>query len=106
MKITSNKDRRQKWEGLVEDQKKSGLSQNEFCKLHDLSLSTFGYYRKSKKIKTAPEKPVREFMPVNLTKPISESEVRVILPNGFQFVFRSDTESPRIKELIGIFLSC
>lgn len=38
-------DRHEKWKELVAEQEKSGLSQLEFCRQHNLVASKFGYYR-------------------------------------------------------------
>ena len=36
MNIQNQQERRTKWESLVEEQEKSGLSQKDFCKANDL----------------------------------------------------------------------
>lgn len=45
MNIQNQQERHAKWEVLIEEQEKSGLSQKDFCKSGDLVLSKFIYYR-------------------------------------------------------------
>jgi hypothetical protein len=105
MNSATNKDKREKWLALVEEQEKSGLTQEAFCVLHNLAVSNLVYYRKIFRGKQLPKDPSGTFSAVNITKP-SSGEIRLILPNGFQCVFPPDLESTRVKELIGTLLSC
>jgi transposase len=43
---------RQEWETIVNTWKKSGKSQNNFCKENNISISTFGYWISKLKKKT------------------------------------------------------
>ena len=106
MNSMPNQEKREKWKILVEEQEKSGLSQEEFCNQNNLSSSSFSYYRSIFRRKQLPKQPSGIFAPVNVSKSVSVNEIRLVLPNGFQCFFPSDLESSRIKELVGIFLSC
>lgn len=102
----TNKEKREKWKNIIDDQESSGLSQEEFCKTHNLSSSTFCYYRSIFRGKQESKKTSGSFTSVNISKSVSLSEIRLTLPNGFQCTFPADVDSVRIKELVGIFLSC
>lgn len=106
MSSMTNKDRREKWKLLIEEQEKSTLSQEAFCKSHNLSSSSFVYYRGIFRGNQQSNKSKGAFAPVTIAKPTTLHEIRLTLPNGFQCIFPSDLESSRIKELVGIFLSC
>ena len=99
-----------KWQALIYEQIKSGLTQTEFCKKHELVLSQFTYYRgvlldkpqsDSKKIKAT-------FSPVKIVPADSHaaSDIRLTLPNGFQCVFSSRLELAHVKRLMEVLLSC
>jgi len=100
-------ERRDKWKALIEEQEQSDLSQDAFCKLHNLSFSNFTYYRRQFQGKHPVQKKVSgTFSPVSLAKASSTNEIRLSLPNGFQCSFPIDITTARIKEIVGVFLSC
>jgi hypothetical protein len=110
MDAAENHDQYVKWEELIEEQEKSGLSQIEFCKQRNLKASQFGYYRgviKSKdKIKTN-QKNQQLFSAVQIKKPdLTASEIKIILPNGFQCVIPSAMDTAQLKKIMGALLSC
>ena len=106
MNNITNEAKREKWEKIIEDQEKSGLSQEAFCKANNLPSTSFVYYRGIFRGKQQPNKTSGAFAPVTVAKAMSANEIRLTLPNGFQCTFPTDLESSRIKELVGIFLSC
>lgn len=53
MNVTKKSEHHAKWQSLIEEQEKSGLSQTEFCKQHSIAISQFGYYRGLLKAKDA-----------------------------------------------------
>ncbi len=107
MNNTDQQAKRDKWKTLIAEYEISGLSQVEFCKQNELSLAQFSYYRGALKPEQRTSKnPPSTFVPVKVNQQAAINEMRVILPNGFQFAFPSEIESSRIKELIGVFLSC
>ena|SRR5579862_8393770 len=106
MNDITNETKREKWKKIIEDQEKSGLSQEAFCKANNLSSTSLVYYRGIFRGKHKSEKLSAKFAPVNVAKTTSINEIRLTLPNGFQCTFPIDLESSRIKELVGIFLSC
>ena len=99
---------RAEWQSLVEEQEKSGLSQKEFCSVRGLVLSQFVYYRSIFKTKKSETKPDSLFTPVQIKpKEVSVStEIKIILPNGFQCFVSSLIPSSHLKNLLGALLSC
>lgn len=100
-------ERRTKWQELIEEQEKSGLSQDAFCKLHNLVFSNFTYYRSKFRGKAqVQKKPPGTFTPVSVTKSPVTHEIRLSLPNGFQCSLPLDIDPLRVKELLEVILSC
>lgn len=107
MNNTEQQVKREKWKTLIAEYETSGLSQVDFCKQKELSSAQFGYYRGALKPKqNDPKKPSNAFVPVKINQQTNASEIRLTLPNGFHCTFSSDIEGSRVKELIGVFLSC
>lgn len=78
MSSMTNKDRREKWKLLIEEQEKSNLSQEEFCKSHNLSSSSFVYYRGIFRGNQQLNKSESAFTPVTIAKPTTLHEIRLI----------------------------
>ncbi|CAN5194768.1 hypothetical protein BH09PAT2_BH09PAT2_11010 [soil metagenome] len=109
MNATEQSIRHEQWLTRVVEQERSGLSQTEFCKQNNLVISQFTYYRgliKASERDTLPKSNV--FTPVKIHKPEqkSSSEIRILLPNGFQCFIPSHLEASHIKNLIAALLSC
>lgn len=97
----------EQWKKLIETQQASGLSQKEFCKQHDLGLSQFVYYRCQ--LKSGSSAKESSFTPVKVTtndSVTSSTDIKLILPNGFQCVFPARTEASQVKRLVEALLSC
>ncbi len=100
---------RVKWQSLIEEQEKSGLSQAEFCKQRNITIAQFGYYRGL--LKTKDQSKLRKpevFSPIEIKKqdPKLSNEIKVVLPNGFQCYFPASVDSMQIKRLMEALLSC
>lgn len=98
-----------KWKALIEEQEKSGQSQAEFCKQHEISIAQLGYYRgilKNKNRSAVKSRPL--FSPVQIKKPDikTSSEIKITLPNGFHCYFPASIESTQIKKIIEVLLAC
>ena len=111
MNVIKNLDHYAKWNVLIEEQEKSGLSQIEFCKQRNIKPSHFGYYRgviKSKdKIKaTQVNQQLFSAVQIKNTESNKLSEVKITLPNGFQCVIPSAMDAVQLKKLMGALLSC
>lgn len=101
-------DRREKWKLLIDEQEQSGLTQEAFCKQHNLNQATFTHYRglfRGRK-SVQPKIATSVFTPINITKPTTSNEIRITLPNGFLCTFSVDINPNRIKEIVENILSC
>lgn len=101
-------ERREKWKLLINEQEQSGLTQEAFCKQHNLNQATFTHYRglfRGRK-SLQPKSEISVFKPINITKPAGSSEIRLTLPNGFLCTFPVDINPARIKEIVENILSC
>lgn len=96
------------WRQLVSEQEASGLSQTEFCKQHNLVVSTFGYYRRVIKSKEKIGSDKKLFSPIQIKNRelIKSSDIKIILPNGFQCIISYAMEISQIKQLMEALLSC
>lgn len=101
-------DRRTHWKALIEEQESSGLSQRKFCEEREIALSQFTYYRGVFKSARPSKLATHAFAPITLTKAESSSltDIRLILPNGFQCVFSSHLDSAKVKQLVETLLTC
>ena len=108
MKKSETKNLREHWFTLVEEQKKSGLSQKSFCEKNGLNLSKFVYYRCLCKKQTSPCLPKTAFVPVKLanTDSVVANEIKLSLPNGFHCTFPSSMDMVQLKRMIGVLLTC
>jgi hypothetical protein len=97
------------WDSLIIEQEKSGLSQKDFCNQRGLVLSQFVYHRCSRN----KSKPTQVAEPIlQPVKIVSEeasapcAEIRLSLPNGFQFSFPCSLDTTQLKQLVEVLLSC
>lgn len=109
MQKENSEQRYARWRQLVEEQNKSGMTQKIFCKQHNISLSQFIYYNCLLKNKDNP--PVKipsSFAPVKISDKynMTSGEIKLSLPNGFQFTFPSDLDVIQVKRLVEVLLSC
>jgi|SRR5579872_2377596 len=109
MNIAKKSENRVKWQSLIEEQEKSGLSQAEFCKQRNITMAQFGYYRGLLKAKDqAKLKKPELFSPVQIKKEDTKlsGKIKIVLPNGFQCYFPASVDSMQIKRLMEALLSC
>ena len=110
MKRERTEQRYAKWRQLVEDQNKSGLTQKIFCQQHNISLSQFIYYNcllKNKDNPTVKKPPAFASVKISDKSTITSSrEIKLSLPNGFQFTFPSDLDVAQIKRLVEVLITC
>ena len=105
--LTKRIDRYTKWQELIAQQEKSGLSQMEFCKLQGLSKSNFVYYKgviKSKSVieeHKVKEKLSPTFSAVQIKRPESSvaSDIKILLPNGFQCFIPSVIDMVQVTQV-------
>src|SRR5579883_1814193 len=109
MNAIEQSDRHTKWRTLIDEQEKSGLSQSEFCRQHNIVFSQFGYYRGILKANNrTPSKKTELFSPVQFKKSETKlsDEIKIILPNGFQCYLPVSIDSLHMKKLMEVLLSC
>ena|SRR5579871_1061122 len=109
MNVTKKSANHAKWQSLIDEQEKSGLSQAEFCKQQNIAIAQFGYYRGLLKAKDqAKLKKPELFSTVQIKKQDTKSsdEIKIVLPNGFQCYFPASIDSIQIKRLMEALLSC
>ncbi len=99
---------REKWQKLIEEQEKSGLTQAEFCQQRNIVLSQFVYYRGITKGKSKSPPESNPLMPIKISKPLSKisSEIKLVLPNGLQCMVPSEIDITQIKLLVEALLRC
>lgn len=100
--------RRDQWRAIVEKQEISGLSQTEYCKQNNLVISQFTYYRGLIRASEHTSSKVNVFSPIklNMTEQNTSSDIRILLPNGFQCFIPSPIDASHVKRLIEVLLSC
>lgn len=108
MNSNEKDDRYAAWKELVADHEKSGLSQTEFCKQHNLILSKFGYYRSVIKSQNKVITNQKLFSSVQIKKSElnTSAEIKIILPNGFQCFIPCVMDSLQLKRVMEALLSC
>ena len=108
MSSTKNPDQNIQWEELISKQEKSGLSQKEFCKQNNIRLPQLGYHRGLIKSKERIKKNQKLFSEVQIKQPVLNvtSEIKIILPNGFQCFISSAIDTLQVKRLMEALLSC
>lgn len=108
MKSTQKLDRYAKWREIVSEQEASGLSQSEFCRQRNLVLSKFVYYRGSIKSREKTNASQKLFSAVSIKPPESKaaSEIKIILPNGFQCIVPAMMDVVCVRCLMEALLSC
>jgi len=91
--------RRTKMFELISQQVQSGLTQEQFCKNHQISIATFGYWRKKYIQSKQPSSP-NEFVPIRIKNTIpSKHSIEIELPN--QIVLRcQDWQTEQLPLLI------
>lgn len=82
---------------LIEQWESSGASQEDFCNSHDITLSTFTYwrgkYRKSSQVEES------SFIELH---PSCCSSLEVIYPNGVKIRLPQDASASDLQVLIGL----
>lgn len=109
MKEDEKQQRHDKWRKLVEEYFQSSMTQNSFCEQRGLSLPKFVYYRGQFKMREKASPSNASFEPVKIPareKAAIATEVKLLLPNGFQCVFPVNTDAIQIKRLVEALLSC
>ena len=107
--MTEQESRYSEWRNLIEEQEKSGMNQDLFCKMKGVSVAKLQYYRK--KTQSTPAQPRQKFTEIKLTPtvpkpPLVSKEIRLVLQNGIQCFLPADIDIKRAKEWVEALLSC
>lgn len=107
--MTEQESRYAEWRTLIEEQEKSGMDQDSFCKIKGVSVAKLQYYRK--KTRATPAQPRQKFTEIKLTPivpkpPLVSKEIRLILQNGIQCFLPTDIDIKQAKEWVEVLLSC
>jgi len=90
---------------LIRKWEKSGLSQEQFFRTHEIAKSTFGYWRKKYLKETGRIKEKESFIPVKIG-PVAPKKNQAIgtlelfYPNGVRLVCSENMDFSRLKPLI------
>jgi hypothetical protein len=109
MNTAKQSTRHEQWQTIVNKQEQSGLSQTEYCKQNNLVLSQFTYYRgviKGSERAISPKLDIFTPIKINKTEQSQSSDIRILLPNGFQCFIPSHVDTLHIKRLMEVLLSC
>ena len=66
------------WQQHFKDWQQSGLSQRDYCKQHNLTFSSFGYWRSRLKANSTADS---KLIPVSVSRPTS---INIYLPSGIR----------------------
>lgn len=111
--MNSRRSQRNKWFSLIEEQEKSQLSVQAFCKEKGINYANMNYYRhqfKKQKISSINKLP-QQIVPVQLTatgeKNITPlNEIKLILKNGLQCLLPGTTDITAIGQLLKALQTC
>lgn len=109
MNAEDQKQRHENWRKIINEYLQSDMTQKSFCEKQNLSLPKFVYYYSQFKREKESQFNNPAFVPVkvpNLDKTTGISDIKLLLPNGFQCTFTSHTDMLQIKRLIEVLLSC
>lgn len=102
---TNKKYTKAQWYALIRKWESSGLSQAKFNDEHQISKSTFGYWRK-KYLLEQKQPSSKRMIPVHILpseepQPVEEVQnLEIVYPNGVRVVCPVQMESSRVKALI------
>lgn len=91
---------------LIRKWKSSGLAQVNFCQEHQISISTFGYWRKKYLREETTSENKSQMIPVHIQpqeimETVNQSEsLEIVYPNGVRIVCPARIETSRVKDLI------
>lgn len=86
----------QQWQALIEAQQTSGLTVNQFCTEHNITLSNF-YLRRKKHVEqsVSDDSSVDNWLPLQNVMQVNQDErhwqIELTLPNGVVLNMRTDS---------------
>ncbi len=98
------------WKLHLDGWRDSGLSQAAYCRQHGLSLSCFGYWRRTlapKPEDAAASAAIPALVPIMVDDaPLTEGRIEVRLPNGLQVILPTRLDPARLVPTIRALWSC
>lgn len=98
------------WKTHLDGWHNSGLSQAAYCRQHGLSLSSFGYWRRtlaSKSQGAAVSASMPALVPIVVADaPLTDGLIEFHLPNGLQVILPSGLDPARLVPTIRALWSC
>ena len=92
------------WLNYISQWKRSGLSQESFCRGKDLRLSTFGYWKK--KLRETPAREtsslVQISIPIKADKSTSKNPIILHTPNHYRLELTSPVDYESLKAILEI----
>ena len=86
------------WEEHIQAWQKSGATQAEYCREHNLKNSKWWYWRK--RISKASDTDV-QFVPLSFSSDkFSTPQISMITPNGYRIEFDSRVDFSKLRQLI------
>jgi len=106
--LCQQESKRQYWNEKLESWKVSQLSGERYCKEHQLSYSSFCYYRSRLKTTMVPKKIKSQQNPfVALELPLSKQNgYELRLPNGIKVIVSESFNPADFKNLMEVLRSC
>src|SRR4051812_41232245 len=83
---------------LISSWKVSGISQNAFCKQHNLPCSIFQYWLR--KLKSETEEQESGFTEIKISSSSVSCAMEIIFPSGARIVFKSQPETSFLRSLV------
>lgn len=97
-----NEQKRRKWEEHIVGWEESGITQAEYCRIHDLNAGQFTYFKSRLKRKSDNSSPVAVQINPDMLQPETacRSPLRLNLENGLQIEIKNDFDPSLLAALI------
>lgn len=90
----------QYWQSIFQQQAESGLTKAAFCKVNNISLSTF--YAWTKKLNSQPAAKKQKIVPLIFAEIKPDQQLTLTLPNGYQFSFPASLEPTKLQQFLHV----
>ncbi|CAG22949.1 IS66 family insertion sequence element accessory protein TnpA [Photobacterium profundum] len=92
----------QHWQRVFQLQTESGLTKSEFCKHNQITVSSF--YAWAKKLSVQPPQKLNQqkVIPLVFPETISDQQLTLSLPNGYQFSFPASLEPSKLQQFLSV----
>ena len=92
------------WRGCIEDWRRSGLSQAEYCRREDISTSTFWYWKRRFLVQgvALEVSPVIVPVPMERITPVAKLKPILLHIGGYSVEFQGDFNPAVLEKLLGV----